>query len=1008
MLHGLASGARYSPLSLAAQSGHSEFQKHPYPRLAPRLQRKDPLLEVLEVLDPQIYQIYKFADAAFIFRPAVLVRFDAMQSGKGVADLHARKAKLANSYQQLLDEFSSNDLKSVGNYTLGRLIGKGSFGKVYLATHKLTNGSKVVLKSAHKDDANLAREIHHHRQFVHPHIARLYEVIITESLVWLVLEYCSGDELYNHLLERGPLPVPKVQKIFAQLVGAVSYVHLQSCVHRDLKLENILLDKNENVKLVDFGFTREYEGRMNYLQTFCGTICYAAPEMLKGEKYAGEKVDVWSLGVILYALLCGELPFDDDDDNVTRTKILTEDPKFPDHLTADALSLLKLLLSKRPLPRPAFADILAHPFLAEHAPAQQAILDIKAQPPFTSNLEKDCLHRMKSAGVDIDAVIESVLAQKCDALAGWWKLLLEKEERKMQRRERKRQEKDLEKELRRLSTASGRLSRTNSGFQSLNQETMSQFPRLSEHGSRRGRSERRSAHYGEFTVTDLPLLPETTRSHDDMPPTPIDKDSIRSVSTSRHRRPIPPPKEGVIRSARSRGSTLHLVTTSETLGDIMNSSSHVAAPNSHPHLNGQQKTRKKPSQALLAHWKTLSHWFLENTTKRRKGHQRQTSRSTPDLHHKESSHSNSSRKDASPRPQTSKYPTTSSVNSSQPTVSLPKGVKSSNGRARVPSVVPGLSTAGGGPGLGIGNSTPGRTASGSSFSGSSLRAPSMSRPLRPRIVTSPSYKRQSLSPAPHTPRSSVRRSSAGLRGRKSTSSSVSSIRSMHHHRHSHSKASSTSSTGSVSTCKTPHGRRQSPHHSVKVLPATPTAGGFPSNIRLVRGSPVPAPLRFYDEGMPTENNQQRRTPGSPNPFASGVLFAKRKRNIFKGPSLNFGSLGHHHSSRNGVSSAGSHSRSGSGSALGRRSGEIPGIQEEDEEAAVVVVQEVDEELVEEVVDSFQPIVGGPGEIIEEQILEEEAVVVVEEGGEGTEMGASVTADADEVVAARTEQAVLIG
>lgn len=108
-------------------------------------------------------------------------------------------------------EFNSNDLRTVGNYTVGRLIGKGSFGKVYLATHKLTNGSKVrtslkksgrntlltvaqvVLKSAKKDDPNLAREIHHHRQFVHPHIARLYEVIVTENLVWLVLEYCPGE-----------------------------------------------------------------------------------------------------------------------------------------------------------------------------------------------------------------------------------------------------------------------------------------------------------------------------------------------------------------------------------------------------------------------------------------------------------------------------------------------------------------------------------------------------------------------------------------------------------------------------------------------------------------------------------------------------------------------------------------------------------------------------------------------------------------------------------------------
>ena len=252
----------------------------------------------------------------------------------------------------------------------------------------------------------------------------------------------------------------KVQKIFTQLVGAVSYVHQKACVHRDLKLENILLDKHENVKLVDFGFTREYEGKMSYLQTWCGTVCYSAPEMLKGEKYAGEKVDVWSLGIILYALLAGELPWDEDDEIATKMKILKEEPKYTDHISEQAKDLISKLLSKRPLLRSTLADVLQHPWLAEHAPQQQAILKLQQPAPFTTDLEKDTLERMRSAGVDIDLVIENVLAQRCDSLAGWWALLIEKEERKAKRRERKRKEREAEaKSLRRLSAASSRFDR---------------------------------------------------------------------------------------------------------------------------------------------------------------------------------------------------------------------------------------------------------------------------------------------------------------------------------------------------------------------------------------------------------------------------------------------------------------------------------------------------------------------------------------------------------------------
>ena len=205
-------------------------------------------------------------------------------------------------------------------------------------------------------------------------------------------------------------------------------------------------------------------------------------------------------------------------------------------------------------------------------------------------------------------------------------------------------------------------------------------------------------------------------------------------------------------------------------------------------------------------------------------------------------------------------------------------------------------------------------------------------PALDRIYTTP-HKRQSLSPSPLTPRSTYRRSSTGLLGRKSTSSSVSSIRSIHHHHHTHSKASSTSSNGSVATSKVSLPTR-SPHHSVKVLPATPTTSAFPSNIRVVRQTPISS----FNEGAWPQNFGSNGT---------GLVFAKRKKNLFKGPMLNTSSPS---ASGNGGSSirAGSHSRSTS--VAGRRSGEITGIEEEDED-------EVEE------VDAFSPITG-PGEIEE--------------------------------------------
>ena len=733
----------------------------------------------------------------------------------------------------------------------------------------------MVLKSAHRDDANLAREIHHHRQFLHPHIARLYEVIITETLVWLVLEYCPGkqttlarpgsqltvglgDELYNYLLRHGRLPVEQVQKIFTQLVGAVSYVHNLSCVHRDLKLENILLDKNENVKLCDFGFTREYEGKISHLQTFCGTVCYSAPEMLKGEKYAGEKVDVWSLGIILFALLTGELPFDDDDEMVTKHKILSQEPKYPGTFPSDARSLIARLLSKRPLLRPTLADILTDPFLASHAPAQQAILKLAQPAPFTTPLEKETLQRMRGAGIDIDKVIENVLAQRCDGLAGWWALLIEKEERKERRREQKRKERDLEvKSLRRISAASSRLEWMAPTLTEVDEETHT--PSITDKPRSRGRRERRSIPSREYSflsildqsesdrnaaqivVPELPRLPEgatVDSPKSATPPPPIEKDHVRSVSSSRNRPPLPPKDR-----RPSRGSTLQLVSINPEL---------LAPPNGF----SKSRIRRRHPHPIMNQLASIKHWFIDSAKR-------------------------------------AKSPGANSDGSTLKTPQEKSPVESRRSPANA------------------------GTRSGSTTTVTpNLPLPASQSP-RTRIV---SNNRPSLSPAPLTPHSSYRRPSAGLRGRKSTSSSVSSVRSIHHV-HTHSKASSTSSTSnSVTSAVLTHNRvSRSPHTSVKVLPATPTITSFPSNIRLVRTAPSP---------VATYYNSEITTSSSIIPSSPGLIFAKRKKTPFRGPMLNTGgNAGNIPVNRSG---GGGGNGSRSTSVPRRKSGEIT-IKEEDED-----------------------------------------------------------------------------
>jgi len=202
----------------------------------------------------------------------------------------------------------------IGKYRLLKTIGKGNFAKVKLAKH-IPTGKEVAIKIIDKTQLNqgslqkLFREVRIMKILDHPNIVKLFQVIETEKTLYLVMEYASGGEVFDYLVLHGRMKEKEARAKFRQIVSAVQYCHQKRIIHRDLKAENLLLDSEMNIKIADFGFSNEFTPG-NKLDTFCGSPPYAAPELFQGKKYDGPEVDVWSLGVILYTLVSGSLPFD--------------------------------------------------------------------------------------------------------------------------------------------------------------------------------------------------------------------------------------------------------------------------------------------------------------------------------------------------------------------------------------------------------------------------------------------------------------------------------------------------------------------------------------------------------------------------------------------------------------------------------------------------------------------------------------------------------------------------
>ena len=263
--------------------------------------------------------------------------------------------------------------KKVGNYILGKKLGQGTFGIVVLAKHEIT-GENVAIKILDKekivresDKTRLEREIRIMKNMYHNNIVHLYQVIENPKELFIVMEYISGKELFDYIIHKKHLDELESCKFYQQILSGIEYLGKTKVAHRDLKPENLLLDSKKNIKIVDFGLSNTYF-QDELLSTACGSPCYAAPEMLSGEKYNGINIDIWSSGIVLYAMLCGYLPFEDNDNPKLYKKIIKGDFETPEFISKYAVDLLHRILNVDPEKRYTIEQIKEHPWFNQIDP----------------------------------------------------------------------------------------------------------------------------------------------------------------------------------------------------------------------------------------------------------------------------------------------------------------------------------------------------------------------------------------------------------------------------------------------------------------------------------------------------------------------------------------------------------------------------------------------------------------------------------------------------------------
>ena len=257
----------------------------------------------------------------------------------------------------------------IGNYLIKRTLGQGTFGKVKLGIY-LPSQEKVAIKILEKDrilekddEIRVKREFDMLALFNHPNVILVAEIFESSDSFYSVMEYCEGGELFNFIVKHRRLSEEEAAFFYYQLINGLEYIHSLGIVHRDLKPENLLLTKDHLLKIIDFGLSNYFKkGQKDLLVTPCGSPCYASPEMVAGYKYDGFKIDIWSTGIILYAMLCGYLPFEDKDNDLLFEKILECKLVFPKYISKMSRDLMEKILVTDPDIRISLEEIKNHPF----------------------------------------------------------------------------------------------------------------------------------------------------------------------------------------------------------------------------------------------------------------------------------------------------------------------------------------------------------------------------------------------------------------------------------------------------------------------------------------------------------------------------------------------------------------------------------------------------------------------------------------------------------------------